>query len=131
MFTLITAFLTPHLLLTGSQWLIKLLLALSFVFLAVVILRPVKSASHLALRRLAMLGFLVAAVFSALNPAIITKIAQFFGIGRGADLLLYGLTIVFFSTLATQYRRDSATEAKLTKLARNIALNGVQHKQDN
>lgn len=131
MFTLITAFLTPHLLLTGSQWLIKLLLAFSFVFLAVVILRPVKSASHLALRRLAMLGFLVAAVFSALNPAIVTKIAQFFGIGRGADLLLYGLTIVFFSTLATQYRRDSATEAKLTKLARNIALNGVQHKQDN
>lgn len=115
-------------LLNGSQWLIKLLLALSFVLLALIILRPVKSASHLALRRLAMLGFLAAAVFSALNPSFVTRVAQFFGIGRGADLLLYGLTIVFFSTLATQYRRDSGTEAKLTKLARNIALNGVQHK---
>lgn len=115
-------------LLTGSQWLIKALLVLSLIGLAYAILRPVKSASHLAFRRLAMLLFILVAVFSALNPEVITKVALFLGIGRGADLLLYGLTIAFFSTVATSYRKDSATERKLTKLARNIALNGVTHK---
>ncbi|MCS4484022.1 DUF2304 domain-containing protein [Gleimia sp. 6138-11-ORH1] len=115
-------------LLTGSQWLIKALLVVSLVALAYAILKPVQSASHLAFRRLAMLLFIFIAVFSALNPGFVTQVAQFVGIGRGADLLLYGLTIAFFSTLATSYRRDSATERKLTKLARNIALNGVTHK---
>ncbi|EEH63780.1 hypothetical protein HMPREF0044_0799 [Gleimia coleocanis DSM 15436] len=118
------------LLFTGSQWLIKTLLVLSLALLAYGIIRPVKSASHLAIRRLGMLFFIGVAAVTAVFPQIVTYVAQYLGIGRGADLLLYGLTIAFFSSLATAYRKDSATERKLTKLARTIALSDVQHKTE-
>lgn len=117
--------------LIGSQWLIKTLLVFSLLLLAYGIIRPVRSAQHLAMRRLGMLFFIAIAAISAIFPQLVTLVAQYVGIGRGADLLLYGLTIAFFSTLATSYRKDAATERKLTKIARTIALKNVRHKDEN
>ena len=43
---------------------------------------------------------------------------QFLGVGRGADLLLYGLTVVFLGYVAASYRRMRQMEQQVTVLAR-------------
>lgn len=111
----------------GSQWFVKVLIIVVLLIAAHFILKPVKSAQHLAMRRLAMMVFIAFAIVAALFPSLLSHLASFLGIGRGTDLLLYVLTLAFFSTVVTAYRRDSATEKKLTQIARTIALNNVQH----
>ena len=44
------------------------------------------------------------------------------GIGRGADLILYGLVVAFFGFVVTTYKRFRAMETRYTRLARRIAL---------
>ena len=44
------------------------------------------------------------------------------GIGRGADLVLYGLVVAFFSFVVTTYQRFRDMETDYTRLARRIAL---------
>jgi hypothetical protein len=111
----------------GSQWFAKVLIIVVLLIAAYFMLKPVKSAQHLAMHRLAMSIFIAFAVVAALFPALLSHVARWLGIGRGTDLLLYGLTLAFFSTIVTAYRRDSATEKKLTLLARTVALNNVRH----
>lgn len=110
----------------GSQWFIKLLIVAILLIATYFIMKPVKSAQHLAMRRLSMMIFVAFAVIAALFPALLSRVAVFLGIGRGTDLLLYGLTLAFFSTLVTAYRRDAAVERKLTQLSRTIALATVR-----
>jgi hypothetical protein len=47
------------------------------------------------------------------------------GIGRGTDLVLYGLVVSFLVFMATTYQRFRHMEATLTKLSRRIALDEV------
>ena len=112
--------------LLGSQWFAKALIVVALMVAAYFILRPVKSAQHLAMRRLAMMIFIAFALIAALFPSLLSHAASWLGIGRGTALLLYGLTLAFFSTVVTAYRRDSANEKKLTLLARTVALNSVR-----
>lgn len=55
-----------------SYWLIRLLLLVGFVLIALVIMRPVRSQSHLAVRRLSILVLLLFAVFAILFPELST-----------------------------------------------------------
>ena len=43
-------------------------------------------------------------------------------IGRGADLILYGLVVAFLGFVVTTYKRFRAMETRYTRLARRIAL---------
>lgn len=79
-------------------------------------------ARHQAIRRVFMLLFIVAAASSVFFPQAWTWVANLFGIGRGADLLLYLLVLIFVGFVATTYRRFREIEAQLTSLAREIAL---------
>jgi len=65
----------------------------------------------------ALLGIILVA-----NPDLTTELANFIGVGRGTDLLLYfGLTVIAF-VLFFLYTRLRTTEARLTDLARYIAI---------
>ena len=75
-----------------------------------------------ALRRIGLLAFAAFAVWSILDPGILTRIAQRLGIGRGADLVLYGLVLAFFGFVVTTFRRFREMEVRYTRLARRIAL---------
>jgi len=79
-------------------------------------------ARHQALRRLLMLVFIVAAASSVFFPQVWTWAANLFGIGRGADLLLYFLVLIFVGFVATTYRRFRQIELQQTELARQLAL---------
>lgn len=75
-----------------------------------------------AIRRVTMFVFVLAAASSVFYPQGWTTLANFFGIGRGADLLLYLLVLVFVGFVASTYRRFRHLEHDVTELARKLAL---------
>ncbi|MGO0576779.1 DUF2304 domain-containing protein [Ornithinimicrobium panacihumi] len=92
------------------------------VVVTAMLTRSTAGASHQAIRRLMLVGFVVLAAAAILFPRLLTQAAQLLGVGRGADLLLYGLTVVFLGYVAASYRRMRQMEQQLTTLARELAL---------
>jgi hypothetical protein len=109
-----------------TQPLIKLLLLAA---LAVVGYYAVRG-SRRALHRVVWRGFVVLAlfggVFSVLFPNSLTRVANDVGVGRGADLLLYVLTVAFMLVSVVLFRRLTDLERRYVALARTIALRDVQ-----
>lgn len=101
---------------------IQILLVAGVIVVGLFLARPAGGDSHLALRRLFMAGFVIVAILSILFPQWLSWLANLIGVGRGADLLLYALVLAFLVFVATTYRRNVATNRKLTLLARQIAL---------
>ncbi|MBO9556660.1 DUF2304 domain-containing protein [Cellulomonas sp.] len=105
--------------------LIKVLLLLAIAVVVVLSLRAPAGARHLAVRRVSVTGFAALAVLSVLFPDAWNAVAQVVGVGRGTDLLLYGLIVVFLGYLVTSYRRFRDLEGQITRLARRLALDEV------
>lgn len=111
-----------------SYWLPKVLILLGLVLITRLVLRRPKSASHLALRRLAMLVLILFACFAVVFPAVLNSLAHLIGIEKGINLLVYGLVLALFAQMATSYRRDIDAEIRLTRLARAVALADAQRR---
>lgn len=101
---------------------IQLLLIAGVVIIGALLMRRTGADSHLAIRRLLMGLFVVAAIVSILFPQWLTWLANLIGVGRGTDLLLYALVLAFFAFLYTQHRSNVAAQRKITLLARRLAL---------
>lgn len=69
--------------------------------------------------------FACVAAFSIFFPGLLSQLARVFGIGRGTDLVLYGLIVSFLVFMATTYQRFRHMETTMTKLSRRIALDDV------
>lgn len=82
-------------------------------------------ARHQAVRRLLMLLFIVAAASSVFFPQIWTWTANLIGVGRGTDLLLYFLVLIFIGFVASTHRRFRQIDKELTALSRRVALANV------
>ncbi|NLF05686.1 MAG: DUF2304 domain-containing protein [Actinomycetales bacterium] len=102
--------------------LIQVLLILGIVGVALLLNRTTADSRHQAIRRLLLLGFVVAAVVSVAFPTVLSQLAGFVGVGRGTDLLLYALVIAFLSFIATSLRRTRQLTSRITVLARELAL---------
>ncbi|GAA2742774.1 DUF2304 domain-containing protein [Terrabacter aerolatus] len=77
----------------------------------------------MAVRRLGLLLLLGLVVYSIIDPSNTwTNLARALGVGRGADLILYGLAVAFFGFVVTTFKRFRAMETRYTRLARRIAL---------
>ncbi|MDR1825408.1 MAG: DUF2304 domain-containing protein [Bifidobacteriaceae bacterium] len=100
---------------------IKIALIVAVMAVALFMLRG-QGARRQALRRLGLLLFAALAVVSIVFPDSLTTVAQRLNVGRGADLLLYVLIVVFFSYVASRYVRDRRSAQQLTALARRLAL---------
>ncbi len=57
-----------------------------------------------------------------LFPDALTYLAQVLGIGRGADILLYGLTLAFLAVSFALYARIVQLRRQMTQLVRHLAL---------
>lgn len=79
-----------------------------------------------ALRRIGLLFFAGFAALSILLPDLWNTMAKVVGIGRGSDLILYGLVAAFLSFVVTTYLRLREVEDRYTRLARTIALQHVE-----
>jgi len=102
---------------------IQFLLIAAIVILGLVMMRRSGADSHLAIRRLLLLLFIIAASLSILFPQWLTWLAGLIGVGRGTDLLLYALVVIFLTFVYSQHRRNVALQRSITLLARRTAVN--------
>ncbi|MEJ1087394.1 DUF2304 domain-containing protein [Microbacterium sp. Mu-80] len=101
---------------------IQILLIAAIVILAVFMMRRTGADSHLAIRRILMGMFVIVAVLSVLFPQWLSWLAGLVGVGRGTDLVMYGMIVMFLAFVYTQYRRNSQMQRQVTLLSRKIAL---------
>lgn len=113
-----------------DQPLIKVILLVAIVVVTVMLTRSTAGARHQAVRRLMLVAFVVLALVAVLFPPFLTQVARAVGVGRGADLLLYGLTVTFLGYVAASYRRLREMEHQVTVLARELALRDPEDPQD-
>ncbi|WP_394215767.1 DUF2304 domain-containing protein [Brachybacterium vulturis] len=108
--------------LVGNRtFIIQLLLVLGIVVIVAWLFLK-RGAKQLAVRRLLIIAFAVFAVLTVLFPGMLSRVANFVGVGRGADLLLYATVLVLLGFLALQEARTKAAEKRTTYLARRLAL---------
>ncbi|WP_440312460.1 DUF2304 domain-containing protein [Leucobacter chromiireducens] len=76
----------------------------------------------LALKRIFALCFVVVAILAILFPGALSAVAQFIGVGRGADLLLYIFVVMTLLFAVATIRAKARSDARVTDLARAVAL---------
>lgn len=101
---------------------IQVLLIAAIVAIGAFFMRRTGADSHLAIRRLLFAAFVGIAVLAVLFPNALTWIANRVGVGRGTDLLLYVLIVMFVAFVYTQFRRNATQQRSITLLARQVAL---------
>lgn len=106
----------------ASQILIKAVLITVFALLGLVILLPRRGARGIAIRRLTLVLVVVSAVIAVIFPSLTNAVASVLGVGRGTDLLLYGLIVVFLGFAVTSSAHNRRLDRQITDLARQIAL---------
>lgn len=102
--------------------LIKLVLLAAIVAIGVLAFRGSRKALHKVLWRAYVVLVAVAAGLSVVFPDALTTVARFFGVGRGADLLLYVLVVTFMLVSVVLFRRLNELERRYTQLARAVAV---------
>lgn len=111
------------------QIVVQIALVLAVVLVSLTLMRGGSNARHLAIRRIMLVLFACIAALSIFFPGMLSSVARFFGIGRGTDLVLYGLIVSFLVYMATTYQRFRSMETTLTKLSRRIAIDDVNRAQ--
>lgn len=109
---------------------IKILLISGILGAVVFALRSSGSTTLLAVRRLALLVFAGAAAGSILYPEALTWVAHRVGVGRGADLLLYGSVIVAIFVALGFHHRIQILEDRIAALTRTLALRDATEDTD-
>ncbi len=102
--------------------LIQVILISAFVYFLLRFLANPGSAQMAAWKKILGIAFVLLAATLVLLPETATQIAHFVGVGRGADLLLYLLTLAFVFTWLNMYMKSRQDEKQLVQLARKIAL---------
>lgn len=101
---------------------IQVLLIAAVLSLLVYLLRSRTNAKAKAWVKVGYVLFVVAAVYAILRPDDTTVLANWLGVARGADLLLYALVIAFLFTTLSTYLRFKELEVRYARLARAVAL---------
>lgn len=101
---------------------IQILLVLGLILTAVYLVRSTPSASHQAIRRILVIIAVLVGVVAVIWPGLLSAIAHALGVGRGADLLLYGLVVVFLVESVSNYKRSVTASRTTSALARELAL---------
>lgn len=114
----------------GSRTIIIQVLLMSGTVIIVAWLFIKRGSKQLAIRRLLVIAFAFFAVLAVLFPTLLTRIANFVGVGRGADLLLYATVLVLLGFLALQETRTKTAEIRTTYLARHLAIDEAESPSD-
>ncbi|QOD02194.1 MULTISPECIES: DUF2304 domain-containing protein [Pseudarthrobacter] len=104
---------------------VQIALVLAVIIVSLALMRGGSNARHLAIRRMLLIVFAIVAVLSIFFPTMLSSVANFFGVGRGTDLVLYGTIVTVLVFMSTTYQRFRHMEISLTKLARRLAIDEV------
>jgi hypothetical protein len=102
--------------------LIQLFLIVAFlIFLWWVLANPASYQVHAWTKILATI-FVVIAIVTVIFPNSTNSIAHWLGVTRGADLLLYLLTLAFIFAMFNSYMQEKRLQKRIVLLARKIAI---------
>ncbi|MBO1770706.1 DUF2304 domain-containing protein [Agrococcus sp. TF02-05] len=102
--------------------LIQIILVTALAVPALILLLPTRGARGLAIRRLTLLAVLLVGIVAIIWPQMTDTVARTLGVGRGADLLLYGLIVVFLSYSLSTSAHIRRVDRQISELARAQAL---------
>ena len=68
----------------------------------------------------------LAAIVAVTNPNEVTRFANVLGVGRGADIILYMVTLAFLSVSFFFYAQQLRLRRELSKLAGYIAIRNAE-----
>jgi hypothetical protein len=105
-----------------SQLLIKIILIVVIAIFAIILLLPERGSRRTAIRRIALVLLFVALAGGVASPGVVDQVAKILGVGRGTDLLLYALFVVFIAQAIAMSRRNRQLEKQITVLARRKAI---------
>lgn len=101
---------------------IKILLIGGALLFGVLVLRERFPGQHQAVRRLLGIAVVAVGVLAIAWPNSTTLVANAVGVGRGTDLVLYILVMVFLFNTAATYQRMHHLETRITDLTRALTL---------
>lgn len=110
---------------------IQLLLLLATAFLVIYFLSNRRKARAKAGVKLGFVVFVFACIWAVLRPDDLTVVANWVGVKRGTDLLLYALVVAFMFTTLSSYVRFREQELRYARLARAIALKNAVKPEEN
>jgi hypothetical protein len=108
---------------------IKILLVVALTGAAVMLVRGRPTALNLLVRRSLTLAVIVGGILAVLFPGALTAIATAVGVGRGADLVLYVLSVTFLFVSISLYLRLGQLHDRQVELARRYAIMEAELRQ--
>ena len=76
--------------------------------------------------KIGFVAMMLAAVWAIARPDDVTVVANWLGVDRGTDLMLYVLIIAFFFTTISTWTRFREQELRYARLARAVALQNAE-----
>lgn len=110
--------------------LIQLILIVAIVAIVVRFISSRDSLQTQAWKKILLSLFSAMAVVLVLFPKILDGLAHQLGVGRGADLLLYGLAVAFVFEQLNGYVRNREEQKRIVILARKIAISETLRKRE-
>ena len=101
---------------------IQIILTTILVLLTLYFLQNRNSIKLKAGKKVLFTLFIGLAIIAILRPDTMTDLARLVGVGRGVDLLVYGLVMAFIFVVINIYLKFKDYEQRINKLARNIAI---------
>ena len=101
---------------------IQIILAVGFLLILKKFLVSHSSAQVRASKKVLGILFTVFALVAIFSPNSINSIAHHVGVGRGADLLLYLLTLAYIFTSINLYIKSKQDQKRLVELSRRLAI---------
>ncbi len=101
---------------------IQTLLIIAALALAAYFLINRKKAQAKAWVKIGFVLFVLAALWAIIRPDDVTVLANWLGVDRGTDLLLYVLVVAFLFTTMSTWIRFREQELRYARLARAVAL---------
>src|SRR5205085_5917589 len=104
---------------------VNLFQGLALTFLAAVMIWEIRSYRRSTLPRAFVLARWLVWLLAALaigNPNLLQYVANFIGIGRGADVVLYGFALLFLMVSFYFYSRYVRLQRQVTQIVRHLAM---------
>ena len=101
---------------------LQIVLVAVLCLLIVGFLRSRATSRTKAYKKILLVVFVVCAIIVVIFPDVTTEVAHFAGVGRGADLILYGLTVVVIFMLFNTYVKDREEQRRFVRLSRKVAI---------
>jgi hypothetical protein len=101
---------------------IQVVLCLGFLAIIYWLVSNHENSKGKAWQKLGLVSLLVIAIIAVIFPNLINDVAHSFGVGRGADLILYIFVFTFISYVTIQYTRQKDHDRRTAVLVRRIAI---------